>query len=158
MADDAHRTELVARLDMAGRVLSTAAVVYHGALAALGDLSAVELKAMDFLQREGAMTARALAARTGLAPASITALVDRLERKGFAHRIANPEDGRSVLIRLDEHRIAQDAHLYDDFVGRLHALYAGYSDAELEVVTRFLTEAAQAQTDAAAALPTKPES
>jgi DNA-binding MarR family transcriptional regulator len=101
------------------------------------------------------MTARSLAARTGLAPASITALVDRLERKGFAHRVANPDDGRSVLIRLDEQRIAADAHLYDDFVARLHALYEGYDDEELALITRFLTDAAQAQSEAAAALPRK---
>jgi DNA-binding MarR family transcriptional regulator len=151
--DDQQRDELIQRLDMAGRVLSTAAVMYHGTLAALGDLSPVELKAMDFLDRFGSMTASALATHTGLAPASVTALVDRLERKGFARRVDNPADGRSVLIELDASRLAQDAHLYDDFVARLHALYARYSDDELRVITDFLTDAAAAQSEAAAALP-----
>src|SRR3712207_9587219 len=65
-------------------------------VAARQGLSASEEKALDLLERAGPLTAGELARQTGLAPASVTGVVNRLERKGFARRIPNPDDRRSV--------------------------------------------------------------
>ena len=54
------------------------------ALAELSGLSPTEWKALDLIQRLGPMTAGVLARESGLAPASVTGLISRLERKGFA--------------------------------------------------------------------------
>src|SRR5260370_42081488 len=51
---------LVARLDAAGRALSTAAVMFHTVLAGMQGLSATEEKARDFIDRFGPLTAREL--------------------------------------------------------------------------------------------------
>jgi DNA-binding MarR family transcriptional regulator len=147
-AEKRSRADLIAALDMAGRVHSSAAVMYHSALAALQDMSATESKAMDFLERFGPLTPRELGRHAGLAPASVTGLIDRLERKGFARRLPNPEDGRSRLVELNRERIAPLAHLFDDLVGSLHELYETYTDEQLELITGFLTEAARRQAEA----------
>lgn len=126
--------------------------MFHTALAATLDLSATEEKALDLLGRAGPMTASDLAAGTGLARASITALVDRLERKAFARRVPHPTDGRSVLVEAGGDRVAQIAPLFADWADALDALYAGYSDAELAIILRFLRETTERQHAAATKL------
>jgi DNA-binding MarR family transcriptional regulator len=148
-----RRAELLEQLALAGRASSAATVMFHTAVAARQGLSASEEKALDLLERSGPLTAGELARRAGLAPASVTALVDRLERKGFVRRIPNPGDGRSVLVEVDSERVyATVAPLFADWVGSLYELYAGYTDEQLEVILHFLTEAARRQQEATARL------
>ena len=148
-----RRAELLEQLALAGRASSVATVMFHTAVAARQGLSATEEKALDLLERSGPLTAGELARRAGLAPASVTGLVDRLERKGFARRVPNPGDGRSVLVEVDSERVyATVAPLFADWVGSLYELYAGYTDEQLEVILHFLTEAARRQQEATARL------
>src|SRR5919106_920916 len=120
---DGRRAELLRELEAAGRAQSAATVMYHGAVAARRGLSATEEKALDLLDRFGPLTAGELARHAGLAPASVTGLVDRLERKGVARRLSHPRDGRSVLV-----------------------------DEELELILRSLNEVAERQRQATARL------
>jgi DNA-binding MarR family transcriptional regulator len=148
-----RRAELVERLMTAGRAQSAATVMFHATLAARQGLSATEEKALDLLDRFGPLTAGELAKRSGLAPPSVTGLINRLERKGFVRRIPNPGDRRSVLVELDRERaFASVAPLFEDWVRSLHELWAGYTDEQLEVILHFLTEAARRQQEATARL------
>ena len=152
----AERQELVQATDAAGRALSTAAVLYHGTLADLTGLSPTEWKALDLIQRFGPVTAGVLARESGLAPASVTGLITRLERKGYARRVPNPADGRSVLVEFVPDRLHDGAPVFDDFLRSLHELYEDFSDVELASIGRFLTEAARRQHEATRRLP-KPD-
>jgi DNA-binding MarR family transcriptional regulator len=148
-----RRTELLAQLETAGRASSAATVMFHSTLAAIQGLSATEEKALDLLQRDGPLSAGELAKRAGLAPASVTALVDRLEAKGYARRIRHPSDRRSVLVEIDNERVlAALGPLFADWFASLDELYAGYSDDQLEVILHFLSEAARRQQAATAKL------
>ncbi len=140
--------------DAAGRALSTAAVLYHGTLAELSGLSPTEWKALDLIQRLAPVTAGVLARESGLAPASVTALITRLERKGYARRLPNPADGRSVLVEIVQERLGDPAPVFDDFLRSLHDLYEEFSDDELRSIVRFTTEAARRQHEATRRLPT----
>ena len=148
-----RRAELLEGLTLAGRASSVATVMFHTAVAARQGLNASEEKALDLLERSGPLTAGELARQTGLAPASVTGLVSRLERKGFARRIPNPDDRRSVLVEVDAERLyARVAPLFGDWARSLQELYAGYTDDQLEVILHFLTEAARRQQEATARL------
>jgi DNA-binding MarR family transcriptional regulator len=150
---DGRRAELLRELEAAGRAQSAATVMYHGAVAARRGLSATEEKALDLLDRFGPLTAGELARHAGLAPASVTGLVDRLERKGFARRLSHPRDGRSVLVEVDRERMmASLAPLFADWFHSLDELWAGYTDEELELILRFLNEVAERQRQATARL------
>ncbi len=147
------RAELLERLALAGRASSVATVMFHTAVAARQGLNASEEKALDLLERSGPLTAGELARLTGLAPASVTGLITRLEGKGFARRIPNPDDRRSILVEVDLERLyARVAPLFGDWVRSLQELYAGYTDEQLEVILHFLTEAARRQQEATARL------
>ena len=144
-----RRAELLRELEAAGRAQSAATVMFHSVLAAKRGLSATEEKALDLLERFGPLTAGELAKRSGLAPASVTGLVNRLEAKGFARRIANPNDRRSILVEVDPERVyAAMAPLFTDWVRSLEELYAGYTDEQLELILEFLTEVARRQQEA----------
>jgi DNA-binding MarR family transcriptional regulator len=148
-----RRAELLEELAMAGRASSVATVMFHTAVAARQGLSASEEKALDLLERSGPLTAGELARQSGLAPASVTGLINRLEQKGFARRIQNPSDRRSILVEVDVERMyARVAPLFADWIRLLEELYAGYSDEQLEVILHFLTEAARRQQEATARL------
>jgi DNA-binding MarR family transcriptional regulator len=148
-----RRAELLEQLALAGRASSAATVMFHTAVAARQGLSASEEKALDLLERSGPLTAGELARQSGLAPASVTALINRLEAKGFARRVQHPRDRRSVLVEVDSERVyATVAPLFADWVGSLLELYAGYTDEQLEVILHFLNEAARRQREATARL------
>jgi len=152
-AQPGRRAELLEELALAGRAMSAATVMFHTTVAARQGLSATEEKALDLLERFGPLTAGELSKRSGLAPASVTGLINRLERKGFARRIAHPSDRRSILVEVDAERVyAAMAPLFTDWVGSLQELYAGYSDEQLELILHFLTEVARRQREATARL------
>src|SRR4029453_8361299 len=156
-APGGRRAELLEELALAGRAMSAATVMFHATVAGLQGLSATEEKALDLLERFGPMTAGELAKRSGLAPASVTGLVNRLERKGFARRVPNPGDRRSVLVEIYRDRVfAGIAPLFADWVRALEELYAGYTDEELELILHFMTEAARRQQAATAKLTRDP--
>jgi len=125
-----QRAELIDRLHLAGRELSTATVMFHTDVAARRGLSATEEKAIDVLLRGGPMTHAELGRHTGLAPASVSNLIDRLERKGYASRAPHPEDGRRVLVTAAAERLLGEfVPLYADWVGSLNELFATYTDS-----------------------------
>lgn len=140
------REALVEDMHLAGREISTAAVNFHAAVAARRGLAPTDTKALDLLLREGPLTHRELGRRTGLAPASVTGLIDRLERKGLVRRDSHPDDGRRILIVADAEVAFQEmAPLFGAWVAELEALYGGYSDAELTVIADFMHKAAARQ-------------
>ena len=119
--------------------------MFHTVVAARLGLSATDEKILDLLEREGPVPAGRLVDRTGLAPSSITAAIDRLERNGFARRSRDSADKRRVTVELRGERMVEAQPLFSDLADRLARLYASYTDEELAVVLRFLEESAAAQ-------------
>ncbi|MET9651893.1 MarR family transcriptional regulator [Streptomyces sp. NPDC006460] len=146
--EESRRAEVIAALTAAGRDSSAASVAFHTAVAAQQDLGATETKTLDLLERHGALTAKELAEHSGLAPASVTGLVDRLERKGFVRRVKHPTDKRRVLVEPRPEKLAEIAPLFDDWAREVHELYEEFSTEELLVITRFLTGSTTRQRDA----------
>ena len=146
------RARLIEEVTAAGRESSLVSVMFHTAISAKRGLSATESKTLDRLERDGPHTAKELAARSGLAPASVTGLVDRLAEKGFVRRVPDPEDRRRVRVESVPERQAELAGLFQPFTEEMFALYEAYTDEELATVRRFLLEAAEVQRRAAARL------
>lgn len=149
---ETRRTALLAELHQAGREHSNAAVMFHAAVGARMGLGMTEEKTLDLLERDGALTAGEISARSGLAPASVSGLLDRLERKGFVRRVRDRVDGRRVIVEINREHVGSFGALFATFVAGLDALYASYSDEQLEVILDFLRRSAAIQRDATAEL------
>src|SRR4051794_16965163 len=133
------RAALLESLDHAIRTMTGNAVLLSQAVADRARLHPSDLEALDLLIREGPMPAGRLADRTGLTPGAVTGLVDRLERRGYARRVADPADRRRVIVSPESARVEADlAPAYDELRQAMDALYAGYAEAELGVILDFI--------------------
>lgn len=92
----------------------------------------------------GPHTAGEIARETGLSPAAVTALVDRLEARGLVRRRRDDADRRKVLIVLGE---AADEILavYAPIVKEGERRLAAMSEAELAAVAKFIEAALASQ-------------
>src|SRR5690242_9197487 len=138
----ADRAALARALDDAMRVMSGQSVLLSQAVADRVGLNPTDLEALDLLFREGSMTAGRLAERTGLTTGAVTGLVDRLERRGYVRRVADPADRRRVIVAVDsEPALADLAPAYDGLRQAMDELMARYSDAELAAILDFMRRA-----------------
>ena len=94
---------------------------------------------MDAARAGEPLTAGGLGAAVSLSSASVTALVDRLERSGHLQRVRDPADRRRVVLQMTERSMAAGAAFFGGLQRDLVAAMEGFSDADLAVVIRFLT-------------------
>lgn len=137
------RREILQRLAEAGRAHSDATVLFHTTLAERLGLNPTDEKTMSVLQRLGPLSAGEIAEHTGLATASVTNLVDRLEQKGFVRRVRDPKDRRRVMVEPSPERVTQVERLFQPAARSLARLYEGYSTEELGVIASFLRKNAE---------------
>jgi len=131
------RQEILAELARVGRAHSDATVLFHSTVASLLDLHPTDYKALGILDRLGPMSAGELARHSGLATASVTNLIDRLERKGFVRRTHDRSDRRRVLVEAAVDRSASD-RVFASTIRSLARLFDRYSNDELAVIADFL--------------------
>jgi DNA-binding MarR family transcriptional regulator len=112
----------------------------------------VDLDCLDLIARYGPLSPSALARRAGLHPATMTGILDRLERGGWVARERDPADRRGVVVRARRERSAELLQLYSGMNGAMDGINAGYSDAELELLAAFLHRTAEAGKAATEAL------
>src|SRR5262245_14920634 len=114
------------------------------------ELKDVDLDCLELLNRHGPLNPSALARRAGLHPATMTGVLDRLERGGWIARDRDPDDRRAVLVRVRRDRASEIFGLYAGMNASMDRLCAGYSDTELELLADFLrrtTDAGRSATD-----------
>jgi DNA-binding MarR family transcriptional regulator len=125
---------------------------YH--VGARVELKDVDLDCLDLVARHGPLTPSAIARRAGLHPATMTGILDRLERGGWVSRERDPSDRRAVLVRARRERGAELFALYSGMNNALDGLLAGYDEGQLDLLADFLrrtTDAGRAATDDLAA-------
>jgi DNA-binding MarR family transcriptional regulator len=57
-------------------------------------------RCLDIVENHGPITAGRLAELSGLTTAAVTAVLDRLERAGYARRVRDAKDRRQVIVEL----------------------------------------------------------
>jgi DNA-binding MarR family transcriptional regulator len=95
---------------------------------------------MDATRGGRGLTAGGLGAAVDLSSASVTALVDRLERMGHVHRERDEADRRRVLVAVSDSALAAGREFFGALQADLVSAMEGYTADELAVVRRFLTE------------------
>jgi DNA-binding MarR family transcriptional regulator len=137
------RETILQQLARIGREHSDATVLFHSTIAARLDLHPTDYKTLSILERLGPLSAGEIARRSGLATASVTNLIDRLERKGFVRRLADARDRRRVLVEPAADRITAARKLFASTSASLERLLARYSDRQLAIIADFLARNAE---------------
>ena len=119
------------------------------------ELRDIDLSCLDTIARHGPLSPSALARSAGLHPATVTGILDRLERGGWVARERDPSDRRAVLVRALRDRNTEVFRLYAGMNASMDQILAGYTADELDVLASFLrrtTDAGQAATSDLAAV------
>ena len=132
------RNEILDELARVGREHSDATVLFHANVASLLDLHPTDYKVLGILLSSGPLSAGEIARQSGLATASVTNLIDRLEQKSFVRRLADPADRRRVLVEAVGDRLTSARALLASTRQSLARLYDRYSDRDLGVIADFL--------------------
>lgn len=106
-------------------------MMFHGAIADQHSLTATDTRTLELLDRLGPQSAGEIAAHTGLAATSVTALIDRLEARGLVRRAADANDRRKVLVARSaansraQSAVRCDCECDDEFDASLRRARAG---------------------------------
>ena len=128
--------------DITGRLLrehSTAAVLFHHAIAERLGLGPTDHKCLDLLRQRGPMISRELAALTGLTSGAITGVVARLEEAGYLHRDSDPHDQRKQILTARAGRTGELSAVFAPIHRDAASLLAGFDAKELTAIAKFMT-------------------
>jgi DNA-binding MarR family transcriptional regulator len=94
------KDELIDELTFEVRAAQSAVDQMDDAAARALGINRTDGRCLDVIDREGPVAAGRLAAASGLTTAAVTAVIDRLEKAGYARRVSDPNDRRRVLVEL----------------------------------------------------------
>lgn len=121
------------------RQTSGQSVLLSEAIARHAGLAPADLEVLGAIEQHGPLTAGQLAQLTGLSPAAVTGLIDRLERARVAERRPDAGDRRRVLVRASA-GAATIAKLYTSIEADALRVLRRRDAAELAVIAQYLRE------------------
>ncbi len=139
-----RRRRLAAAIGESLRELGSQLSLLNHQVGAQLDLRDVDLDCLDVIDRHGPLSPSALARRAGLHPATMTGILDRLERGGWVARERDPSDRRAVVVRTVRDRYPDLRRLYAGMNRSMNQIYVGYDEGKLELIADFLQRAANA--------------
>jgi DNA-binding MarR family transcriptional regulator len=108
------------------------------------ELRSTDLECLDLVSRYGPIGPTALAKRAGLHPATLTGVLDRLERGGWVMRTPNPSDRRAILVRIVKEKETEVTRMFSGLNNAMDGVCADYDDADLMKIADFLLRTARA--------------
>jgi DNA-binding MarR family transcriptional regulator len=100
-------------------------------------INRTDLRCLNIVDNEGRMPAGRLAELSGLTTAAVTAVLDRLERAGYARRVRDSGDRRQVIVELTPLLAARATPIWGPLGDEANAAFARMSVEELEGVIEF---------------------
>lgn len=115
-------------------------VLHNQAVAQKVGLGASDSQFLSLLGQHGPLTPGRLAELSGLTTGSVTGVIDRLERAGYARRERDAGDRRKVLVTLVPAAMASMAEHYREHGEHLADVLRHRTPEELQVIADFFTD------------------
>jgi DNA-binding MarR family transcriptional regulator len=132
------RQRLYAELGGEVRASQRATDVVDELVCQLLGVNRTDARCLDILDQHGGMSAGDLAQASRLSTGAITAVIDRLERAGYARRVPDPNDRRRVLVELTPKADAATIELMVEPMQKLYEPMADdYTEEELRLILDF---------------------
>lgn len=126
------------------RGMRTELALLNRRISARLDLRDGDLDCLELVARLGPVGPSALARAAGVHPATMTGVLDRLEKGGWLARDRDPSDRRSIVLRVRPERVGEVFALYSGMNTALDKICANFTDDELTVIATFLDQTAAA--------------
>ena len=141
-----ERQRLYAELGGEVRASQRATDIVDDLICELLGINRTDARCLDTLEQEGSMSAGDLAQASRLSTGAITAVIDRLERAGYARRVPDPSDRRRVLVETTQKALETANELMVEPMRRLYTpLAERYSDDQLRLFIEFTREGRELQ-------------
>ncbi len=147
-----HKRELFDALIGEVRASQTATDRFDQAVGDALGINRTDMRCLDVLEREGAVSAGRLAEATGLTSGAMTTALDRLERAGFARRVRDINDRRRVLVEPTSSLRSITERFYSEHTAVAEQVYARYTAEQLELLLDFVRNGREFNERRAAAL------
>jgi DNA-binding MarR family transcriptional regulator len=121
--------------DSVGVMIDQAADFLFRYLSDRTELGASAAFVLNRLRQEGPTRLTTLAAREGVSQPSMTQLVQRLEKRGLVAKVADPEDGRVVMIGITDTGLELTAERLAARRDRLRRMLTVLNDEERDALT-----------------------
>lgn len=116
------------------------AVMFHQLISDRLGLNPTDHKCLDFLNRNGAVTAGRLAQLTGLTTGSITSVIDRLETAGYVIRDKDPKDRRRVVIKVVPEKVDKISPMFQLIFESTSEILTQYNEQETKLLLNFIKQ------------------
>jgi DNA-binding MarR family transcriptional regulator len=100
-------------------------------------INRTDLRCLNIVENQGPMNAGRLAELSGLTTAAVTAVLDRLERAGYARRVRDTEDRRQVQVEITPLLAKRATPIWGPLGEEAQAVLGRMSVAELESLIGF---------------------
>jgi DNA-binding MarR family transcriptional regulator len=108
-------------------------------------LNRTDLRCLGVLSRMGAVSASALADAAGLTRGAMTTALDRIEAAGYARRVWDQQDRRTVRVEMTDRAKKEVEVLYGPLAKEGFRLLQKYTSRELATVLKYLDDGQQLQ-------------
>lgn len=122
-----QRDELLAVL----RESASRSLMLHQTIAGRFGLNPTDIKCLDLARDEPSLTAGRLAELTGMSTSAITAVLDRLERRGFVERRRDPADRRKVIVVATGEHIRRTTEIFARLAEATATILDDYDEEQL---------------------------
>ena len=151
------RRQRIAEAKQSLRELRIELSVLNHRVGSQSEIKDVDFDCLDVITRYGPISPTTLARRIGVHAATMTGILDRLERGGWIVRDRDERDRRAVLVRGVPGKQRDIIELYGGMNSSLDEILDSYSDDQIDLVVDFLRRCTQAGQSAADQLAKNPE-
>jgi len=133
------KQDLIGRLIGAFRDAGNVDGAFEEVAAARLGIGAGDLRCLNAIENAGGLTAGELSREVGVTSGAVTGAIDRLEKAGFARRVADPADRRRVRIEVTPEFRARAEKIWGPVAADWQReLASRFTAAELQTAIEFL--------------------